>query len=125
MVPDKLKTFLTREGNLLPDKRTHLDVIDVVFRIIGGIFAVCFPLVVMLLWTMSRDIHSISEQMATISANQANVSKEINTIQQGMARHETDLGVVKERLVHVETELNDHKMQDRTVLHKLKRGESL
>jgi hypothetical protein len=91
----------------------NLYLLEAALKVIGVIFTVCFPLVVGLLWNMSRDIHAMSEKIVAVSTSQLDQAALVGKLE-AVVKQQTDiLSSTASRLSALEQKMEDHENDDR------------
>lgn len=108
------RVYRDENGEELPDLRDKsLDQVEFAFKIIGGIFTVCFPLAVGLLWNMSSDMHTISEKMVEVSTTQKQQVNDTANLQSNFAQLLKQHQDLLERIAIIETKIASHEIDDK------------
>ncbi len=109
------RVYRDEQGEEKPDMRDKsLDSVELAFKIIGGIFTVCFPLAVGLLWNMSNDMHTISEKMVAVSTTQMQQVTATNALQNSYTELTKSQLAILERLTALETKMKYHEEESKT-----------
>jgi hypothetical protein len=110
------RVYLDEHGEEQPDLRDKsLDSVEMAFKIIGGIFTVCFPLAVGLLWNMTRDMHTISEKMVQVSTTQLQQVGTMDALQRSYAELVKSNTELIARMAVLETKQAAHEAEYRSL----------
>ena len=114
-----------KDGKVRPESRSpegSVYVLEMIFKVIGGIFTVCFPLATMLLFSMSRDVRSISEKVIAVTATQINQIATVTRIEAESVKNASDIKTLSEKVAVLEQRYIDHEAKDKQAINRLKRG---
>ena len=117
--------YRDKDGKVRPESRSpegSVYVLEMIFKVIGGIFTVCFPLATMLLFSMSRDVRSISEKVIAVTTTQINQIATVTRIEAESVRNASDIKTLSEKVAVLEQRYIDHEAKDKQAITRLKRG---